>query len=127
MSNISPLLLSNTFGEWQITINNMLAENNDASANGVPSTLVRYDANGSLSFNALTVNDFQISTGSVITEIRTNFVQYNDTSICTTKAIYDLLVGSTSVRVPIKAKSLAFPSSVTVNAIATTFNDTSTN
>lgn len=88
MSNISPLLLSNTFGEWQITINNMLAENNDASANGVPSTLVRYDANGPLSFNALTVNDFQISTGSVITEIRTNFVQYNDTSICTTKAIY---------------------------------------
>lgn len=38
-----------------------------------------------------------------------------------------MLIGSTSVGVPIKAKSLAFPSSVTVNAIATTFNNTSTN
>jgi len=126
MSNIPLLLLSNTFGEWLITVNNLLSEYNDSTSNGVSNTLAIYDGNGSLSFNQLSVNDLQINSGPTIDTIRTNYLQNNDTSIATTKATLDLLRGTTSVLVPIKAKSLTL-GSVTADSILTSFNSTSTN
>jgi len=74
MSNIPLLLLSNTFGEWLITVNNLLSEYNDSTSNGVSNTLAIYDGNGSLSFNQLSVNDLQINSGPTIDTIRTNYL-----------------------------------------------------
>ena len=122
MSYIPQLLLANTFGEWLNTINDVIAENNNSTANGTPNTLTRYDANGSLEFNELKVFDLQLKSGPVIQEIRTDFTQNNDTSLCTTKSVYDLVSGATSVIVPVKAKTLTFGTSgLYVNTISTSF------
>ena len=122
MSNIPLLLLSNTFGEWLITINNVIAENNNSSANGVSNTLTRFDANGSLTFNELNSNNVQLKVGPAINEVRTDFQQNNHTSVATTGAILELLTGSNSI-LPLRLESLRFGTSFdSVNAISKSFS-----
>lgn len=127
MSNIPLLLLSNTFGEWLITVNNLLLENNNSSSNGISDTIARYDANGSISLNKFSANSIQLGSSVLINEVRTNFLQNNNTSVATTKAIFDLLTGSTSIIVPVKAKSLTFGGGIVVNSISVDFSSISSN
>ena len=93
MSSIQSLVTTNTFGEWMYRINDLVAENNSATAIGSPNALVRFDPNRSLNFTNCSVqtlianNTFQIGTGPSIGAIATNVNSPNDHTLVTASGI----------------------------------------
>ena len=53
MSLIEELIITNTFGEWLETVNEIIDDANLATANGTSNLLLRYDNHGSFVANTI--------------------------------------------------------------------------
>ncbi len=95
MSSIQSLVTTNTFGEWMYRINDLVTENNSATAIGSPNALVRFDLNNTLEFNhcnieTLTANaSITIGAGPTVSNIATDMHLVDDSTLVTAKGIDD--------------------------------------
>ena len=124
MSSIQTILSSNTFGEWLVTINQVITENNSANSSVHPNILVRRDSQGSFSANTLTANS--ISLVNTVNSITTDFFTNSHSSLATSKAVYDLLTGGSSKRLDLNINSVEFPDGSIVKEIIENYSAPST-
>lgn len=128
MSLIEELIITNTFGEWLETVNEIIDDANLATANGTSNLLLRYDNHGSfvantITSNGLNANDYITLNGSSnITSISQDFGNIDNHTIPTTHSIYHYLIGNTGHTLPLHVSSLQINNTEIISSISNTVN-----
>ncbi len=122
MSYIEPLLLSNTFNEWLVTINQLVSEINTANSIGTPGTLARYNSANSLVLEQVDLTELSMG-GATANQIHTDFNTNNHHSLVTSKAIYDLLTGGSALRLDLNVNSIEFDDGNKYSSVVQDFMD----
>ena len=133
--SIPHIIITDTFGDWQDTVNDIIDDLNAATANAIPSRLLRYNDLASLNANNIHTNSIQthtltVNNSPIIDYLSLDFANIDNNSLTTPSSIYHFLVGNTAHYLPLKASTIQINDSQLIDNVATeinqyTHNDTS--
>lgn len=125
--SIPHIIITDTFGDWQDTVNDVIDDLNAATANAISNQILRYNDTASfhannIHTNTIETNTLTVNNSPIIDYLSLDFANIDNNSLTTPRSIYHFLVGNTAHYLPLKVSTIQIANGQLIDNVATEIN-----